>query len=102
MIKRVFEGRPCIVQILNKYPPTCWVSFCHDICTFWCYCCIIKKISFQKYLSSSRYFRFNVNMLQPWIVGEEHYESAQRVKQTLQHYKELQDIIAVFGLDKLY
>ncbi|KAG6738238.1 hypothetical protein POTOM_057847 [Populus tomentosa] len=40
-------------------------------------------------------------MLQPQIVGEEHYENAQRVKQTLQRYKELQDIIAILGLDKL-
>ncbi|KAL2922368.1 ATP synthase subunit beta chloroplastic [Bienertia sinuspersici] len=40
-------------------------------------------------------------MLQPRFVGEEHYEIAQRVKQTLQHYKELQDIIAILGLDKL-
>ncbi|CAN6462643.1 unnamed protein product [Victoria cruziana] len=40
-------------------------------------------------------------MLQPQIVGEEHYEIAQRVKQTLQHYKELQDIIAILGLDEL-
>ncbi|KAL5547242.1 hypothetical protein UlMin_006929 [Ulmus minor] len=40
-------------------------------------------------------------MLQPHIVGEEHYETAQRVKQTLQRYKELQDIIAILGLDKL-
>ncbi|KAG6540730.1 hypothetical protein Mapa_017866 [Marchantia paleacea] len=40
-------------------------------------------------------------MLQPWIVGEEHYETAQGVKQTLQRYKELQDIIAILGLDEL-
>jgi F-type H+-transporting ATPase subunit beta len=40
-------------------------------------------------------------MLQPWIVGEEHYETAQGVKQTLQRYKELQDIIAIPGLDAL-
>ncbi|KAL1359068.1 hypothetical protein AAHE18_04G079900 [Arachis hypogaea] len=40
-------------------------------------------------------------MLQPQIVGEEHYETAQRVKQTLQHYKELQDIIASLGLEEL-
>ncbi|GMN21621.1 hypothetical protein TIFTF001_047305 [Ficus carica] len=39
-------------------------------------------------------------MLQPRIVGEEHYETAQRVKQTLQRYKELQDIIAIIGLDE--
>jgi len=40
-------------------------------------------------------------MLQPWIVGEEHYGVAQSVKKTLQRYKELQDIIAILGLDEL-
>jgi len=40
-------------------------------------------------------------MLQPWIVGDEHYGTAQLVKQTLQRYKELQDIIAILGLDEL-
>jgi len=40
-------------------------------------------------------------MLQPWIVSEQHYNCAQRVKQTLQRYKELQDIIAILGLDEL-
>lgn len=35
------------------------------------------------------------------IVGEEHYECAQRVKVTLQRYKELQDIIAILGMDEL-
>ena len=40
-------------------------------------------------------------MLQPEIVGEEHYNIAQRVKQTLQKYKELQDIIAILGIDEL-
>jgi F-type H+-transporting ATPase subunit beta len=40
-------------------------------------------------------------MLQINIVGEEHYATAQRVKETLQRYKELQDIIAILGLDEL-
>ena len=40
-------------------------------------------------------------MLQPWIVGVEHYQCAGNVKQTLQRYKELQDIIAILGLDEL-
>jgi F-type H+-transporting ATPase subunit beta len=40
-------------------------------------------------------------MLQPWILGEKHYNTAQSVKQTLQRYKELQDIIAILGLDEL-
>lgn len=40
-------------------------------------------------------------MLQPFIVGEKHYNVAQDVKKTLQRYKELQDIIAILGLDEL-
>lgn len=40
-------------------------------------------------------------MLQPEIVGEEHYMTAQKVKQILQKYKELQDIIAILGIDEL-
>lgn len=40
-------------------------------------------------------------MLQPNIVGEKHYKVAQQVKSTLQRYKELQDIIAILGLDEL-
>ncbi len=40
-------------------------------------------------------------MLQPSIVGEEHYKTARNVQSTLQRYKELQDIIAILGLDEL-
>ncbi len=35
------------------------------------------------------------------VVGEEHYETAQKVKELLQRYKELQDIIAILGMDEL-
>ena len=40
-------------------------------------------------------------ILTPEIVGDEHYDCAQRVKLTLQRYKELQDIIAILGMDEL-
>ena len=40
-------------------------------------------------------------MLQPGIVTEEHYEIAETIKETLQRYKELQDIIAILGIDEL-
>ncbi len=40
-------------------------------------------------------------ILTPDIVGEEHYNTAQRVKEILQRYKELQDIIAILGMDEL-
>jgi F-type H+-transporting ATPase subunit beta len=40
-------------------------------------------------------------MLQPGIVTSEHYEIAENVKETLQRYKELQDIIAILGIDEL-
>ncbi|MCW1928880.1 F0F1 ATP synthase subunit beta [Bhargavaea beijingensis] len=39
--------------------------------------------------------------LSPEIVGEEHYEVATQVQQTLQRYRELQDIIAILGMDEL-
>jgi len=39
--------------------------------------------------------------LSPEIVGEEHYEVARSVQQTLQRYRELQDIIAILGMDEL-
>jgi F-type H+-transporting ATPase subunit beta len=40
-------------------------------------------------------------MLQPSVVGEDHYNTARTVQSTLQRYKELQDIIAILGLDEL-
>jgi F-type H+-transporting ATPase subunit beta len=40
-------------------------------------------------------------MLDPRIVGEEHYEVARSVQSTLQRYKSLQDIIAILGMDEL-
>jgi len=40
-------------------------------------------------------------ILTPEIVGQDHYDTAQRVINTLQRYKELQDIIAILGMDEL-
>jgi F-type H+-transporting ATPase subunit beta len=40
-------------------------------------------------------------MLSPDIVGQEHYDTARSVQQTLQKYKDLQDIIAILGMDEL-
>jgi len=40
-------------------------------------------------------------ILEPDVVGEEHYEVARRVQEVLQKYKELQDIIAILGMDEL-
>jgi F-type H+-transporting ATPase subunit beta len=40
-------------------------------------------------------------MLQPNIVSKLHYKTAQQVRQTLQKYKELQEIIAILGIDEL-
>lgn len=40
-------------------------------------------------------------VLEPRIVGAEHYETARRVQETLQKYKSLQDIIAILGMDEL-
>ncbi len=40
-------------------------------------------------------------ILEPDVVGEDHYNTAQRVKEILQRYKELQDIIAILGMEEL-
>ena len=41
------------------------------------------------------------SLLNPYVVGEEHYRVAQGVKQLLQRYKDLQDIIAILGMEEL-
>ena len=62
--------------------------------------CLVKLLSLGIYPavdpldSTSR-------ILTPDIVGDEHYDCAQRVKDYLQRYKELQDIIAILGMDEL-
>jgi F-type H+-transporting ATPase subunit beta len=43
----------------------------------------------------------NSRALQPGVVGEEHYDVATRVQEVLQRYKDLQDIIAILGMDEL-
>ena len=43
----------------------------------------------------------NSRLLDPMVVGEEHYRVARAVQQTLQRYKDLQDIIAILGMDEL-
>ncbi|MBR4199377.1 MAG: F0F1 ATP synthase subunit beta, partial [Bacteroidales bacterium] len=40
-------------------------------------------------------------ILTPNVVGDEHYNTAQRVKEILQRYNELQDIIAILGMEEL-
>ncbi|MDQ9704555.1 F0F1 ATP synthase subunit beta, partial [Acinetobacter baumannii] len=40
-------------------------------------------------------------MLDPLVVGEEHYQVARKVQEILQRYRELQDIIAILGMDEL-
>ena len=40
-------------------------------------------------------------ILDPHVIGEEHYEVARKVQTTLQRYKDLQDIIAILGMDEL-
>ncbi len=43
----------------------------------------------------------NSRILEPSIVGEDHYKAAQGVKQILQRYKDLQDVIAILGIEEL-
>jgi F0F1-type ATP synthase beta subunit len=43
----------------------------------------------------------NSRILDPNVVGQRHYDVATRVQETLQRYKDLQDIIAILGIDEL-
>tara|TARA_B100000073_G_scaffold2508_1_gene2099 strand:+ start:12407 stop:13795 length:1389 start_codon:yes stop_codon:yes gene_type:complete len=43
----------------------------------------------------------NSRILEPSVVGEDHYRAAQGVKQILQRYKDLQDVIAILGIEEL-
>ena len=43
----------------------------------------------------------NSRILEPAIVGEDHYNAARGVQQVLQRYKDLQDVIAILGIDEL-
>ena len=43
----------------------------------------------------------NSRILEPGIVGQEHYDVARGVQQVLQRYRDLQDIIAILGMDEL-
>jgi F-type H+-transporting ATPase subunit beta len=43
----------------------------------------------------------NSRVLEPSIVGDEHYDTAREVQRVLQKYKDLQDIIAILGMDEL-
>ena len=54
-----------------------------------------------RHLSGRRSARFDQPRADPAVVGQEHYETARAVQETLQKYKSLQDIIAILGMDEL-
>ena len=60
-----------------------------------------RSISEQGFYPAVDPLESSSRMLSPAIVGEEHYAVARRVQELLQRYKELQDIIAILGLDEL-
>lgn len=60
-----------------------------------------RKISEQGIFPAVDPLASSSRILTPEVVGEEHYQVAQGVKRILQRYKELQDIIAILGMDEL-
>ena len=55
----------------------------------------------KRYQAGSSCVKLGTRMLDPRVVGEEHYETARSVQSILQQYKALQDIIAILGMDEL-
>ena len=60
-----------------------------------------RKISEQGIYPAVDPLESSSRILEPDIVGKEHYETARKVQETLQKYNELQDIIAILGMDEL-
>jgi len=60
-----------------------------------------RKISEQGIYPAVDPLESNSRILEPGVVGEKHYEVASSVKQILEKYRELQDIIAILGMDEL-
>ena len=57
--------------------------------------------SVREQLTSARYDLEQTRILAPAVIGDEHYQTARRVQVMLQKYKELQDIIAILGMEEL-
>ena len=60
-----------------------------------------RKISEQGIYPAVHPLASTSRIIEPGIVGKAHYETARRVQETLQKYNELQDIIAILGMDEL-
>ena len=60
-----------------------------------------RSISEQGFYPAVDPLESSSRMLSPAIVGQEHYDVARKVQELLQRYKELQDIIAILGIDEL-
>ena len=60
-----------------------------------------KPPSKPRWLTIAASYASNSRALAPDVVGEEHYEVARGVQKVLQRYKDLQDIIAILGMDEL-
>ena len=79
------------------YQPTLATTFAHlDATTV-----LSRKIVEQGIYPAVDPLESNSRILEPDVVGEEHYEVARRVQEYLQKYKELQDIIAILGMEEL-
>jgi len=60
-----------------------------------------RRLAAQKLFPAVDPLKSNSQALEPSIVGKEHYEVAQEVKRVLQRYRDLQDIIAILGIEEL-
>src|SRR5262249_43471472 len=65
------------------------------------FCYLERKIAVKGIFPAVDPLASTSRILDPHAVGEEHYETARRVQAVLQRYRELQDIIAILGIDEL-
>ena len=62
---------------------------------------LLKKLTTKNIYPTINPLNSTSTILQPQIINKKHYKTTQKIKQTLQHYKKLQNIITILNLNKL-
>jgi F-type H+-transporting ATPase subunit beta len=90
-------SRPCTCPRTTSPDPSPATTFAHSTPPSCCRARSRRSASTRPWTRCDSTSR----QLDPLVVGEEHYNTARGVQQVLQRYKELQDIIAILGMDEL-
>ena len=94
------EGNIGLMKAVDKFEYRRGYKF-STYATWWIRQAITRSIAAQGLYPAVDPLSSTSRILDPRIIGDEHYSVAREVKQVLQRYKDLQDIIAILGIDEL-